>query len=184
MRKFESLVNAWHIDPTPSSVREEWASSEIRKGGYNATSYRNPAFDAVIDSAVREMNPARSVELYRRLRDYTGRDPGWREVGSLRLASSKERLLELKRQVGWARTFGLPLSLISPEEARDLFPLMSIAGVEGAAYLPTDGRIDPDVPIGKRGRGHIERSPPGRWSLLSRVRFTPLGGAIGCWSAR
>jgi ABC-type transport system substrate-binding protein len=47
-------------------VREEWASSEIRKGGYNATSYRNPVFDAVIDSAVREMSPARSVELYRR----------------------------------------------------------------------------------------------------------------------
>jgi peptide/nickel transport system substrate-binding protein len=65
-RKFESLVNAWHIDPTPSSVREEWASSEIRPGGYNATSYRSPAFDAVIDSAVREMDPARSATLYRR----------------------------------------------------------------------------------------------------------------------
>jgi peptide/nickel transport system substrate-binding protein len=65
-RKFDALLNGWHIDPTPSSVREEWASSEIRNGGYNATSYRSPAFDAVIDSAVREMNPARSVELYRR----------------------------------------------------------------------------------------------------------------------
>lgn len=65
-RKFESLLNAWHIDPTPSSVREEWASSEIKKGGYNATSYRSPAFDAVIDSAIKEMNPARSVALYRR----------------------------------------------------------------------------------------------------------------------
>ena len=65
-RKFEALLNAWHIDPTPSSVREEWASSEIRKGGYNATSYSNPAFDAVIDSAVGEMNPKRSAELYRR----------------------------------------------------------------------------------------------------------------------
>jgi peptide/nickel transport system substrate-binding protein len=65
-RKFEALLNAWHIDPTPSSVREEWASSEIKKGGYNATSYRNPAFDAVIDSAVNEMNPSRSVQLYRR----------------------------------------------------------------------------------------------------------------------
>ena len=65
-RKFESLLNAWHIDATPSSVREEWASSEIRKGGYNATSYRNPAFDAVIDSAVKEMNPTRSAALYRR----------------------------------------------------------------------------------------------------------------------
>ena len=98
-----------------------------------------------------------SVELYRRLRDYTGRDPGWREVGSLRLASSKERLLELKRQVGWARTFGLPLSLISPEEARDLFPLMSIAGVEGAAYLPTDGRIDPASLAGALADGARKR---------------------------
>jgi peptide/nickel transport system substrate-binding protein len=65
-RKFESLLNAWHIDPTPSSVREEWASSEIRRGGYNAASYRSPAFDAVIDSAVKEMNPTRSAALYRR----------------------------------------------------------------------------------------------------------------------
>ncbi len=65
-RKFESLLNAWHIDPTPSSVREEWASSEIKRGGYNETSYRSPAFDAVIDSAVNEMNPTRSAELYRR----------------------------------------------------------------------------------------------------------------------
>jgi len=65
-RNFESLLNAWHIDPTPSSVREEWASSEIKKGGYNSTSYRNPGFDAVIDSAVREMDPNRSAALYRR----------------------------------------------------------------------------------------------------------------------
>jgi peptide/nickel transport system substrate-binding protein len=65
-RKFESLLNGWHIDPSPSSVREEWASSEIRKGGYNATSYRNPTFDAVIDSAVKEMNPTRNAALYRR----------------------------------------------------------------------------------------------------------------------
>lgn len=65
-RKFESLLNGWHIDPTPSSVREEWASSEIRRGGYNATSYRSPGFDAVIDSAVKEMNPTRSAALYRR----------------------------------------------------------------------------------------------------------------------
>jgi glycine cleavage system T protein len=84
-----------------------------------------------------------SVELYRRLRDDTGIDPGWHQVGSLRLASSKERLLELRRQVGWARTFGLPLTLISAGDAHDLFPLMSVAGVEAAAYLPTDGRIDP-----------------------------------------
>ena len=99
-----------------------------------------------------------SVELYRRLREDTEVDPGWRQVGSLRLASSKARMLELRRQVGWASTFGLPLTLLSAADARDLFPLMSIAGVEGAAYLPTDGRIDPaslaaSLAAGARKRG-------------------------------
>lgn len=84
-----------------------------------------------------------SVALYDRLREETGRDPGWRQVGSLRLASSKERLLELRRQAGWARTFGFPLTVISAREAVDLFPLMSPKDLEGAAYLPTDGHIDP-----------------------------------------
>jgi peptide/nickel transport system substrate-binding protein len=65
-RDFDAMLNAWHIEPTPSSAREEWASSEIKPGGYNASSYRSVAFDAVIDSATREANPARSVELYRR----------------------------------------------------------------------------------------------------------------------
>ncbi len=84
-----------------------------------------------------------SVELYDRLREETGGDPGWRRVGSLRLASSRERLLELKRQTGWARTFRFPLTVITAREAVDLFPLMSPQGLEGAAYLPTDGHIDP-----------------------------------------
>ena len=50
---------------------------------------------------------------------------------------------ELARQAGWAKTFGLPLELISAEEAQKLFPPMSTEGVLGAAYLPTDGYIDP-----------------------------------------
>ncbi|MFL5723654.1 MAG: NAD(P)/FAD-dependent oxidoreductase, partial [Chloroflexota bacterium] len=66
-----------------------------------------------------------SAELYRRLAVETGTDPSWHEVGSLRLASTPERLEELRRQAGWAKTFGLPLDLISPQEAQDRFPLMS-----------------------------------------------------------
>src|SRR5574342_476726 len=52
-----------------------------------------------------------SVECYRRLAAETGRDPGWREAGSLRLACSPERVLEHRRQAGGARTFGLPLEV-------------------------------------------------------------------------
>src|SRR5207244_6232440 len=70
-------------------------------------------------------------------------ETGWREVGSLRLASSRERMEELARQAGWAKTFGLELELVSPEEAQRLFPPMTTEGVLGAAYLPTDGYVDP-----------------------------------------
>ena len=84
-----------------------------------------------------------SIELYRTLGEEVGLETGWREVGSLRLASSEERMEEIARQAGWAKTFGLPLELISPKEAQELFPPMSLDGVLGAAYLPTDGYIDP-----------------------------------------
>ncbi|MEK6229668.1 MAG: FAD-dependent oxidoreductase [Actinomycetota bacterium] len=70
-------------------------------------------------------------------------DPGWVECGGIRLASSEERMEELRRQAGWAKTFGLPLELISADEAAQLFPLMSTEGVLGAAWLPTDGYLDP-----------------------------------------
>jgi 4-methylaminobutanoate oxidase (formaldehyde-forming) len=50
---------------------------------------------------------------------------------------------EIARQASWAKTFGLPLELVSAAEAQSLFPPMSIEGVLGAAYLPTDGYIDP-----------------------------------------
>jgi glycine cleavage system aminomethyltransferase T/glycine/D-amino acid oxidase-like deaminating enzyme len=77
-----------------------------------------------------------SVELYRTI-------PGWVECGGIRLASSEERMEELRRQAGWAKTFGLPLELISASEAQSLFPLMSTEGVLGGALLPTDGYLDP-----------------------------------------
>jgi glycine cleavage system aminomethyltransferase T/glycine/D-amino acid oxidase-like deaminating enzyme len=84
-----------------------------------------------------------SVELYRRLGEESEFDPGWTECGGIRLASSEARMEELRRQAGWAKTFGLPLELISAEEAAELFPLVSTDGVRGAAWLPTDGYLDP-----------------------------------------
>ena len=84
-----------------------------------------------------------SVDLYRALEAEVGLETGWHEVGSLRLASSPERMEEIARQAGWAKTFGLPLDLISADEAHALFPPMTTEGVLGAAFLPTDGYIDP-----------------------------------------
>jgi sarcosine dehydrogenase len=84
-----------------------------------------------------------STDLYRKLKDETGHDPAWREVGGLRLASSAERMEDLKRLVGMAQSFGVPMELISPKQALDLFPVMNPEGILGAAYTPNDGVIDP-----------------------------------------
>jgi 4-methylaminobutanoate oxidase (formaldehyde-forming) len=84
-----------------------------------------------------------SVELYRRLREESEFDPGWTECGGIRLACTPEREEELHRQIGWAKTFGLPLELLSPAEAQELFPLMVTDRVRAASYLPTDGYLDP-----------------------------------------
>jgi glycine cleavage system T protein len=98
------------------------------------------------------------TSLYRRLQAETGVDVSWHEVGSLRLASTKERYEELQRQAGWAKTFGLPLELITAEAARAKFPLMTLDGVLGAVWLPTDGWLDPSglaqaLAAGARSRG-------------------------------
>ncbi len=82
-------------------------------------------------------------ELYGRLARETGLDPGWHQVGSLRLASSAERMQELSRLAGWGKTFGLPLEILSTAEALERWPLFDPEGVEGAAWLPTDGYLEP-----------------------------------------
>ena len=99
-----------------------------------------------------------SVSLYRRLAAETGVDPSWHEVGSLRLASTQARYEELQRQAAWAATFGLPIDLVSAAEAQARFPLMTSDGVLGAAWLPTDGWLDPSnlafaLAAGARKRG-------------------------------
>jgi glycine cleavage system T protein len=84
-----------------------------------------------------------STDLYRKLKEETGQDTSWREVGGLRLASSAERMEDLRRLVGMARSFGVPMELVTPKEAQKMFPLMSLDGVVGAAFTPNDGVIDP-----------------------------------------
>ena len=99
-----------------------------------------------------------SVEMYRGLESETGQAVDWHEVGSLRLACSQEREMELKRLTTMAKSFGLPMEIVSPARAQELFPLMSTEGVRSAAFLPTDGYIDPAsvtqaIARGARSRG-------------------------------
>jgi 4-methylaminobutanoate oxidase (formaldehyde-forming) len=112
-----------------------------------------------------------SVELYRTL------DCGWVECGGIRLACTPEREQEVLRQVAWARTFGLPLQLISAEQARELFPLMSSEGVRCASYLPSDGYLDPSLLT----TALVEGAREGGCRVFTHTRVTGIdiaGGSV------
>ncbi len=85
----------------------------------------------------------RSVEMYDRLQAETGMAFDWKKVGSLRLAATRDRMLEARRLATMARSFGLEMDIISPSEAKALFPYIDEAGLEGAAFIPSDGHVDP-----------------------------------------
>ena len=84
-----------------------------------------------------------SVDLYNRLEAETGQATGWKMNGGLRLACNHERWTEVKRQATTAHSFGLDMQLLTPSEAQDLWPLMTVDDVVGAAFLPTDGQANP-----------------------------------------
>src|SRR5579862_2475388 len=84
-----------------------------------------------------------SVGLYAELAEATGNDPGWHQLGGLRLACSEPRLEEIRRQAAWAKTFGLPMEIVSAQEAQELFPPLRTDGVLAAAFIPDDGYLDP-----------------------------------------
>ncbi len=93
------------------------------------------------DPTLTRMN-VHSVELYRRLQAGE-HPPGWVESGSLKIASTPERLAEIRRQVSWARAQGLPLEEVDTAEIARLFPLADLDGVHGGCFLPSDGQVDP-----------------------------------------
>ncbi|MBL8700545.1 MAG: FAD-dependent oxidoreductase [Alphaproteobacteria bacterium] len=84
-----------------------------------------------------------SARLYRILERETGQSTGWHGVGSLRIAASRARWDELKRSATAAKSFGFELHLVSPAEAARLYPLLEARDIEGAAWVPSDGFVDP-----------------------------------------
>ena len=129
-----------------------------------------------------------SVSLYRELQE-SSTPPGWRECGSIKLASSPERMEEIRRQIGWAKTFGLDLHEISPKEAQERFPLIDLDGVVGACIMESDGQVDPSqlayaLASGARKRG-VKTFTHTRVTGISTERGRVTGvmtdkGAIEC----
>jgi len=84
-----------------------------------------------------------SVELYKTLEAETGLTTSWKQSGCLHIASTMERMSELKKGATTARSFGLEMNMLSPGEARDICPIIELDSIIGAAFMPTDGQADP-----------------------------------------
>mgnify|MGYP002266555979 CR=1 FL=1 len=131
----------------------------------------------------------KSVELYDRLEAETGMAFDWKKVGSLRLAATKDRLLEAKRLATIAQSFDLEMHIITPGEAKALFPYIETKGLEGAAFIPSDGHVDPAslcqaIAAGARRQGAEIRQ--GVRVLDFRVengRITEVETTEGTWDA-
>jgi glycine/D-amino acid oxidase-like deaminating enzyme len=99
-----------------------------------------------------------SVELYASLEKEVGHSIGWKQVGSLILARSRERLQQLSRSAAMAEWFGVEVEMISPKAALTKWPLLRVDDVLGAAWLRHDGKVIPKelalaLAQGARSRG-------------------------------
>jgi glycine cleavage system aminomethyltransferase T/glycine/D-amino acid oxidase-like deaminating enzyme len=84
-----------------------------------------------------------STDLYARLEAETGLGTGWKQCGSLAVARTADRMVQLKRTAAVARAYGVDCDLLSPAEAGKLFPIMATGDLQGAVWLPGDGKANP-----------------------------------------
>jgi dimethylglycine dehydrogenase len=123
----------------------------------------------------------RSHEVYAKVEAETGQQVGFHRCGTLRLASSKDRLDEYRHYTDIAGVLGVRAEIVGPAEVKRLWPLVEYADdLEGALYHPLDGHAAPaDVTQalakGARARGAeirrqteavaIEATPEGEWRI-------------------
>ena len=84
-----------------------------------------------------------SVALYRTLEEETGQNVGLRLVGNIRLAMNRDRMDEYRQYAGVARTIGVDVDFLTPDEVKEIWPLCNIDGLVGAIRHPGDGYVQP-----------------------------------------
>jgi len=83
------------------------------------------------------------IELYSTLEAETGLATGWKQCGSVNVAATKDRMKVLRKQVALAKSFGVDVEEISPQQAGELYPVMRTDDLHGAIWIPGDGKANP-----------------------------------------
>ena len=98
-----------------------------------------------------------SIDLYSRLEAETGQATGWNRTGALSLATQRDRMTMLERQISLGRVFGLEAHRVSVAEAAELWPLARTEDLVGAVLSPNDGRVNPSDTAAALARGARNR---------------------------
>jgi len=119
-----------------------------------------------------------SVKLYGELEQETGQPVGFNRVGNIRLAMNQDRMDEYYQYAATAKTIGVRVNFLTPDEVLKLWPMCNIEGLVGAMVHPDDGYIQPAdltqaFAKGARARGatiyrnthvlDIEQAASGAW---------------------
>ena len=136
-----------------------------------------------------------SVRFYQALQDETGMDVGFRKVSNIRLASTQDRMDEYLQYKGVADTIGVEVNVLSPQEIKDCWPLVSTENLIGAIQHPEDGYIQPAdltqaFAKGARDKGakieintnviSIKRSPNDTWIVETDKGHIECEHVISC----
>jgi 4-methylaminobutanoate oxidase (formaldehyde-forming) len=111
-----------------------------------------------------------STDLYESLEAETGQATGWRRCGSMTVARTDERLIQLKRTASMARAFGVEAELISVAEAGRRWPPMRTDDLKGAVWLPGDGKANPADVVRALAKG----AQGGGTQIFENVKVTAI----------
>lgn len=84
-----------------------------------------------------------SVKTFAQLEQGSDAKPGWRQVGSLRIALCDERVEEFKRMKGVADEAGLETEFLDQSAAQQKWPMMNFSRAKAILWCPTDGYLQP-----------------------------------------
>jgi glycine cleavage system aminomethyltransferase T/glycine/D-amino acid oxidase-like deaminating enzyme len=83
------------------------------------------------------------IELYSKLEAETGLATGWKQCGSVNVARTHERMKVLRKQIALARSFGVEVHEITPQEVGARAPLLRTDDLVGGIWIPGDGKANP-----------------------------------------
>ena len=84
-----------------------------------------------------------SLGLYAGLAEEVDYPMNYHVTGSIRLAHSRNRMMEFERARGMGRYQGLDLEMMSLSDIKEAYPFIETHDLEGALWDPDDGDIDP-----------------------------------------